>query len=76
MTIEELLLHKHTRMVADRLSKGEHPKSIAVSLAGDIVTEHLAKVLKVSKPDGKVVEVKVEKKSEPEIIDAEFREVK
>ena len=79
MTLEELLLHKRTQAIAARLGNGEHPKTIAASLAGDLVSEHLAKLLKVEVPkekvDGKVVEVKAVKKDD-EIIDAEFKVVK
>ena len=80
MTLEELLLHKRTQEVAARLGNGEHPKTIAASLAGDIVSAHLAKLLKIDTPkpkaDAKVVEVKAVKKDDDGIIDAEFREVK
>lgn len=79
MTIEELLLHKHTQEVAARIANGEHPKTIAISLAGNLVSSQLSKLLKVEEPKkaaAKVVEVKVEKKGDSDIIDAEFREVK
>lgn len=79
MTLEEILLHKRTQAIAARLGNGEHPKTIAASLAGDLVSEHLARLLKIEQPkekvEAKVVSVKAVKKDD-DIIDAEFREVK
>lgn len=73
-TLGEILLNKHVQMVTKKLSDGEPIKVVAASLAGDLVTEHLAKALGVSMPDPKTVEVKAVKNDN--IVDAEFREVK
>lgn len=79
MTLEEILLHKRTQAIAARLGNGENPKTIAASLAGDLVSEHLAKLLKIDAPkakvEAKVVAVKPVQKDD-DIVDAEFREVK
>lgn len=72
MTIGEILLHKQTRMVMDKLAKGEPPKVVAAQLAGDLVAEHFAKKLGVTMPERQ----SGEKKSGPTIIEAEFREIK
>lgn len=79
MTIEELLVHRHTQEIAQRIANGEHPKTIAASLAGNLVASQLAKLLKAEDPKAKatarVVEVKPVKKDD-DIIDAEFKVVK
>lgn len=79
MTLGELLLHKRTQEVMDRLAKGDPPKVVAASLASDIVSTHIAKVLGVqSEPApterGPVVQVKTVPESD--VIDAEYREIK
>ena len=40
MTLGEILLHKKTREVMDRLAKGEPPKLVAAQLAGDVLAGH------------------------------------
>lgn len=73
-TLGEILLNKHVQTVTQRLSNGDPVKLVAASLAGDLVTEHLAKVLGVTIPVPGVVEVKPVK--DENVVDAEFREVK
>lgn len=80
MTLGEILLHKRTREVMDRLAKGEPAKMVAASLAGDLVSSHIAKTLGVdmqpaSGTEGPVVQVKAAPSS-GDVIDAEFREIK
>lgn len=80
MTLGELLLHKKTREVMDKLAKGEPPKVVAAGLAGDLISEHFAKVLGVQVPpappssEGPVVTVKAVPADD--VVDAEFRVIK
>lgn len=86
-TLGEILLNRHAQTVVDRLSKGEPVKVVAASLAGDLVTEHLARVLGVTaqempheaperpaKAAPKTVTVKAVK--DEDVIDAEYRVVR
>lgn len=77
MTLGELLLHKRTREMMDRLAKGEPPKVVAAALAGDLVSAHIAKTLGVEvqpASEGSVVNVKATR--DENVVDAEFREIK
>lgn len=72
-TLGEILLNKHVQMVTKKLTDGEPVKVVAAALAGDLITEHLAKALGVSLPDPKTVSVKA---TPADVVDAEFREIK
>lgn len=79
MTLGELLLHKRTRETMDRLAKGEPPKMVAAQLASDVISQHFARVLGVNvQPAQAIAEKPVVniKAASPDIIDAEFVEVK
>ena len=79
MTLGELLVHKRTQEVMDRLAKGEPPNMVAAALAGDLVSTHIAKVLGVKEvPAPTTAGPAVQKKAVPkdDVIDAEFREIK
>ena len=79
MTLGEILLHKRTREVMDRLAKGDPPKLVAAQLAGDVLSAHFSKALGVPVTPAQVERkpvVPVKAASDDNVIDAEFVEIK
>lgn len=75
MTLAELLAHQHAREVAARIANGDNPKSIAATLAGNIIAEQVARVIGAPKQEKSNVTIRVEKKKQPDVVDAEFVEL-
>lgn len=79
MTLGEILLHQRTREMMDRLAKGEPAKVVAAQVASDVISQHFARVLGVQVQPARVEKEKPVvnvKAAPPDIIDAEFTEVK